>query len=796
MKQATNTVFIGILMCLSVTIFAQQPKFPATANNGTIANNDIFALDSLGVASTKSLRRESADKIYRCYGFATSTPIYEKLEETGESDRAMQMHLANNYRLNGNTEKAEYWYAKFVQPTDPAKILLQYAQLLQANGKCAEAVKWYTYFITTASDTEKLGRSYLTDCKVLDEMPVRKEVILTNLNFINTADMEMAAVPYENGVMFTSNRPRTGYSITKDRWTQTNFMDLYYAKKDTKTGTYAAPKALEGKINGKFHDGTAALHPAGNIMYFSRNSDLGGDNGYLDLKIYAAENKNNYWTNIQSLPFNSDDFSNCHPTISSDGKTMYFASNRKGGYGGMDIYVVRMSSDGKWGFPINLGSTVNSAGNELFPYIALGGTLFFSSDGHLGFGGLDIFAACNTDEDDRKGWTLCENIGKPFNSTKDDFGFSIDNEYKHGFVTSNRNGGFGNDDIYEWNSHTKIDFNTLQAFLVIDSRNKNNVLREATVHLADSDSDIESKTNEKGIAKHKVSVDRTYKIKVEQAGYMTYDTIMKGADLVKLNAVVIPLKKIEMIKWTGIVNEANAPTKLIANANVQIINRSTKQVMQGKTSSQGFIQFDIPCNETFDIVVTPNETDLEQYATNFFTSDNFCAQSAMTATLPLNTKVIANKVPDAILTSKTVEGLDKTNIANNAIIELKEMYYNYDRTEILQESANELDRVVSILLQYPLMTMELRSHTDSRGKDQYNMALSQRRAESAVQYIISKGIDRGRIIARGYGETEIRNECANGVTCTDEQHRFNRRTEIKITSMGGATNVRDSSRNR
>jgi outer membrane protein OmpA-like peptidoglycan-associated protein len=799
MKQAFSAVFIGVFLCLALTSVAQLPSLSTPTNN-----NDIFALDSAGIASTKSMSRERADKLYRCYGYATSTPIYEKLEQNGETDRAMMMHLANNYRLNGNTEKAEFWYAKFIKETDPTTLLFQYAQLLQANGKCETAAYWYKLFTDKATDAEKNGRTYLTDCASLDDIPEQKDVTITNLNFLNTANTELAAVPYDNGVIFTSNRSRTGYSITKDKWTQNNFTDLYFAKRDAKTGSYSQPQLLEGKINGKYHDGTAAFHPSGSTMYFSRNSMLGGDNGYRDLKIYSAENKNGYWTNIEALPFNSDEFSNCHPTISKDGKALYFASNRKGGYGGMDIYVVHLEKDGKWGFPENLGATINSAGNELFPFIAPSGTLYFSSEGHRGFGGLDIFAARNTNTDannnGNKDWTLCENIGKPFNSFKDDFGFSIDNEAKHGFATSNRTGGFGNDDIYEWSSKSALQFNRFHPFIVVDDRTKTE-LRDVAVRITEVEGmeDIELKTNDKGIVQYNINKEKTYKINIVQEGYAPYNYTEKGSKILRSKSITLPLEKIALIKWTGIAMKTGS-NAVIADANVQIINVKTgKIVYEGKTNSQGFIQFEMPCGEDFELIATAT-MDVMPYKTKLSTAGRDCfAANGMTTTMNFKeeTKNIDLPSPEVVLASKgntPTNALENATIATNSLIELKAMYYNYDRAEILTESANELDKVVSLLQKYPTMTIELRSHTDARGKDEYNLWLSQRRAESATQYILSKGVAKNRIIAKGYGEKEIRNECTNGIKCDDDQHRFNRRTEIRITSMGGATNVKVSDR--
>jgi len=273
-------------------------------------------------------------------------------------------------------------------------------------------------------------------------------VVVSNLGMLNSSDLDYSPILFKDGVVFTSTRKYVGSKRKAFRSKKKAYSYLFYSKRNSR-GEFKEPAPLKGKINGRYHEGTATFNQEGTLMFFTRNTNEGKNSyGKVNLKIYVAKNINGYWKEIEELPFNSDRFSVCHPSISKDGKRLYFASNKNGGFGGMDIYVSHYEN-GRWQYPVNLGPEVNSAQNETFPFIDEKDALYFSSDGHGGKGGLDIFKSKITDAEEGT-WSKPANIGQPFNSPKDDFGFTVYNNSQDGFFTSSREGGKGRDDIYTW----------------------------------------------------------------------------------------------------------------------------------------------------------------------------------------------------------------------------------------------------------------------------------------------------------------------------------------------------------
>jgi len=273
-------------------------------------------------------------------------------------------------------------------------------------------------------------------------------VVINNLEMLNSSDMDYSPILFQGGVVFTSTRKYKGKETKLFSKWKKEYSYLFFAKRN-KRGDFRTPEPLKGKINGRYHEGAACFNKEGNLMFFTRNTNEGKNSfGKINLKIFLAKNIKGQWKEIQDLPFNSDRHSTCHPSISKDGKRLYFASNKNGGYGGMDIYVSHLV-DGKWQYPVNLGEEVNSSGNETFPFIDDSDELYFSSDGHGGKGGLDIFKTTFADAE-KESWNPIENVGSPFNSEKDDFGFTVYNNGQEGYFTSSREGGKGRDDIYTW----------------------------------------------------------------------------------------------------------------------------------------------------------------------------------------------------------------------------------------------------------------------------------------------------------------------------------------------------------
>lgn len=413
---------------------------------------------------------EKGNELYDNFGYSSAAEEYQNMEES-ELTYEIKEKLANSFRLNSQFETAEYWYAQIIQEATNPSTILNYAQVLQSNDKCEDAIRWYKAYQEQDQDSQ---RSFIEDCKDLEKVENHKQIEVENLSSLNSDKHDFSPIPYKNGLVFTSMRE--GENDLVDQWTNSSYSDLYFIEKN---GTsFSKPIPLEGDVNGQFHDGVATFDPIRNEMIFTRNTaKKNKEQEVKNLEIFVAKKKDKEWKEPTKLFTTDETFSSCHPTLSDNGQRLYFSSSRPGGFGGMDIYVVERTGN-TWGIPTNLGPTVNTAGNELFPFISIKEKLFFASDGHIGLGGLDIFVVEKSKETDEMSWIERKNIGKPFNSKKDDFGFYIDSKEESGYLSSNRKGGLGADDIYSWSKSDKANKEEEDLF----NPNPDNSFGAATMH--------------------------------------------------------------------------------------------------------------------------------------------------------------------------------------------------------------------------------------------------------------------------------------------------------------------------
>lgn len=484
-------------------------------------------------------------------------------------------------------------------------------------------------------------------------------ITLQNERNINSASFEYGPSFYENGIVFISSQVYKKEKVYHGR-AILKTMSIFLSRRG-KDGSLQKPVAFNEFPSSKLNEGPPTFDITKDNIFFTRNVNVGKNDEKIDdiprLKIYTAEKRGTSWSEPVEMPFNENTSDACHPSLSVDGDKIYFSSNRPGGYGGMDLYVCEKIG-GKWGKSVNMGPKINTPKNEVVPFIHADGTLFFASDGLPGNGGLDIFYVKTSKAQQE----LPVNIGAPFNTSSDDFGFIIDADMKNGYFTSNRAGGIGGDDIYSFNTHQGDLFNNLKESFP-------------------------------------VSLDKT-------------------VDVVE---VLQPINVLGYDRQTG------KPIKdaAVSYVNLENINAS------GINGSIGdkFI-------------------DLESKM-NVSSSSNF-------------------------------------TINTGSSFIMKNIYYNFDDAEIRPEAFKDLDALYTLMRTYPDMEIELSSHTDCRGTDLYNLDLSQRRAASIVQYLALKGIAINRMTAKGYGKKFIINGCTESVSCSENQHKVNRRTEFKITKSGSA----------
>jgi outer membrane protein OmpA-like peptidoglycan-associated protein len=531
----------------------------------------------------------------------------------------------------------------------------------------------------------------------------------------------------------------------------TKYYNLVFSKKEGET-SFSAPSELSKDFNTIFYEGSPSFH--GNKLYFTRNSSEKelialkkhkkfkvNSKGVNKLKIYSSESESGKWSEPEELSFNNSEYSCTHPSISQDGRTLYFASDMAGGYGGYDLYVVTKNNMGTWSSPKNLGSGVNSKGNEMFPFI-IGNELYFSSRGHKGYGGADVFVTSYKDAE----WTTPQNMGLGVNSSKDDFGFVLNNKKNSGYISSNREGSNGYDYIYTIKPAMELD--SVLSFVTNSFDGKSVKTPFVIVKNKEiGENKIQGKDG-KVMTTGPKDVAATYTFDAD--GYAPKTISLDKFDKSKLSEIVLdPLLR-------GTVSNS-ITNQVVEGVKVYAIDKLTgERVASMITGKDGKWAFVLPEDREYDI---------------FFEKDGF-------TTKMVNVK--ANERGDEI--RATLDSLELQPEAKKGNkIEIRNIYFDFNKSTVKKESYKTLDNIVKYLEQNPKVKIELSAHTDMKGKDRYNLKLSDKRAKSAAKYIIKKGISKRRLVGKGYGEKYILNRCKSyRVKCSDEEHAINRRVEMKI----------------
>ncbi len=616
--------------------------------------NLYIALSFSFISATLSAQNKdtkTADKLFNRYEYVAAAKEYQKLVDNGKGDSYVYKQLADTYYNMFNTTEAATWYAKATESPQDAETYFRYAQMLKANGKYEEANKQMNKFAAMMPNDLR-AKAFKENPNYVPKL-VSKDPSYTakSLN-VSSDKSEFGPVLYNSDLYFTSarNTARKNYG-----WNEEPYLDIYKAALND-SGEFAEAVPVS-ELNSQYHDGPVSITADGNTMYFT--SDSFRENSFEKDKpnklklgrnnLYVATKSGDSWGNIKPLPFNSSEYSTSNPSISRDGKTLYFSSDMPNSLGGVDIWKVAVNGDGSFGTPENMGSKVNTEGNESFPFISDDNkTLFFASSGKQGLGGLDIYKI------DLAGGEAV-NLGKPVNSEKDDFSFTFNSQKNRGFFASNRN---GNDDIFGADPICGVDVNTIV-------------------------------TNAK----------------------------------------------------TG---------AILADAKVSILDAKKNIIATENSNSKGEVKFRVECDKDFTI----------QASKDGFESNSF--------------PVAKSKGPEARIDAK-LQPIDV--IITPTEVVLNPIYFEFDKSNITQQGAFELDKLVQVMKNNPNMVIFAKSHTDNRGSDAYNLSLSERRAQATVQYVISKGIEASRITGKGFGESEPKVQCTE---CTEEQHAQNRRSEFMI----------------
>ena len=430
--------------------------------------------------------KAKADERYDEYSFSPAIDIYKKVLDKGYTSSDLLKRLGNSYYFNAKYEEAANVYQKLVEsyPDDTeADYFFRYAQSLKTLGKYDKSVEVMQKFKQMASTLE-----VDFDADYLEKIEANSGRYEIEPFQYNSKYSDFAASFYEEGLIFASDRDTGNLARYRHTWNAKDFLDLYKVDADSiSNGTVVK---LQGDVNTRLHESTSVVTKDGTTIYFTRNNFLDGkkfkdEKGVIRLKIYSADLIEGEWTNIVELPFNNDSYSVAHPVLSPDEKRLYFVSDMPGSYGESDIFMTEIIGDGTYGPIVNLGKNINTGARETFPFITPDGVLYFSSDGHSGLGGLDVFATkIAFDEYDQP----IVNVGRPVNGPTDDFAFIIDNEKKEGYFSSDREGGLGEDDIYRFSEKNPLVLDCIQEVTgTVRDRISNEVLAGATVKIIDEE---------------------------------------------------------------------------------------------------------------------------------------------------------------------------------------------------------------------------------------------------------------------------------------------------------------------
>ena len=683
-----------------------------------------------------------ANKLFDSFSYKEAIELYEIVWKRDSLNENVTKKLAISYRLINDTHKSELWYSRVVKGASAnSDDYKYYAKALQSNEKYKEAQIWID-----KADENNSSRINLSNIQrlITDSLRYKVQTIKSN-----SEASDLGVCFYNQDIVFSSARKVNSLIKRNDKWNNQDFLRLYIANIDS-DGELINTRLFSNKLETNHHDGPVCFNSQGDEMFLTRNylnnskRVKRNNNGIVTIMIYYSKMVGDKWSDPELLPFNIEGYSTGHPTLSNDGKKLYFISDRPGGFGGTDLYVCHRDQNG-WGKAVNLGSQVNTPDNEMFPFVSQNNILYFASNGHAGLGGLDVFSIDLNNNDAKP-----VNLGYPVNTSKDDFGLIIKDG--NGYFASNRLKGQSFDDIYKFSVQQKVINGKVYNLQT------NKILGNTIVTLYNENgSSIKTiKTTESGEFSFFVDKDVAYNIKSVKEGFLNGQVDISSSDLgskMQLDVTVYQsTDDIFLLEGLVVFKDDQKP---IQGMTISVYNKQNIDTLYLVSDSSGKFS----CKLNKKIIY-----DLQYHKKNLMSK--------------YKTISFVNSSDNKMFVREEFEmfKIGKSFVLDNIL-------YDSNKSDIRADAAYELDKLVIILQKNPNMIIELSSHTDSRGSSAYNMILSNQRAKKAVDYIISRGIDSERIVAKGYGETKLLNECNNGVECSNEKHQVNRRTEIKILSF-------------
>lgn len=722
----------------------------------------------------QSAKLKKANEYYEKLSYKLAIEKYTDLLNTDLVNAELKAKLAHSHYKTNDLISAEKYYENATSTGIlPSEHYFYYSQTLKQLGKYSESDKWMNEFYEK-SKSDKRALSFHDNPTYLEEIEnegIHFSILNESFNS-NVSDFGGYQATRLNKIYFLSARRNT---VIKNQWMWNGekFLDLFTTEIKQNNSS-----KLVAKITTSFHEGPLCFNKEETKVYFTRNNianrkNRRDQNGIQNLKLYFAKiDEKGNWFDIKELSINSKDFSIGHPTLSEDGQTLYFVSDMPGGFGGADLYKAIVNSDGTIGKPINLGKEVNTEGQEMFPWISPDGLLFFSSDGHIGLGGLDVFVM--SIENNGTSFKNLTNVGKPLNSQNDDFAISFNKDGKTGYFSSNRIGGKGDDDIYSFEMVKPFIFNKKLKGIVFDQNTKQ-ILAGSTVVLKDNFGSVIASmiADEMGSYCFDLIPGKEYYV-VAQNNDFTENAVSVNTnlDLENIIKVDIALEKNTEIGLIGLIKDKKSSEPL-DGVKVKITDKkSGLTIFEGATEKSGdFTKYlkDNRINDQLDYVITISKQGFVTKSVDF--------------------SYIIEKPGLINLNEKLDVSLGKVEIGADlaTLIDIKPIYFDLGKYLIRKDASAELDKIVKLMNEYPTIQIELGSHTDCRSSMAFNMTLSDNRAKASAEYIKNRISNPQRIYGKGYGESNLKINCpCEGnikSDCSEQEHQINRRTEFIIIKM-------------
>ncbi|MEQ8881377.1 MAG: OmpA family protein [Cyclobacteriaceae bacterium] len=702
---------------------------------------------------------QKAERHYEKWAYKNAIELYERMLEKNPNELRAKVRIAECYAELNELDLAVNWYRQIIDfnDLDPTHYY-NYAQALSMIGDYDEAKTWYeVYGEQTGDPRAKLKMEFI---EVMDQYRKDPSMVYFNNLKINSENSDFGMTPYKDGFVFLSARDQDLFIKYKDSYQSAldeedpyeARLDLYFTRKSD--SSFADVEKVHD-INTRFHEGPLAFFHDGQQVIFTRNNfyerkKKTSKDGKVKLKLFIARSgKEGHWEDIQPFPYNSDEYSTGHPALNLTDDMLYFSSDMPGGMGGSDLYYSALKN-GKWEPPVNLGPEINTAGDELFPYFSYDGNLYFSSDGHGGFGGLDIYRAYP------KGFSFgnVENLGSPLNSKKDDFAFYLGNRGRTGFLSSNRKGGVGSDDIYEFN----IQF--LGIIGQVFERYSGELIPGAEVIITDENTQrtylLES--DQDGQFRLDLPIDSKYYLVAQKDGYSEdgYSRVSSEVNRFETDTVNVYLWKHRLFAEGRIFS--NETQQLMGGTTISVDDLTADKHVEMITGSDGSYFYVLRPDREYKITAN---------------APGHISKSFVLSTAGMNGE---DTLKNDIVLEETY--IDKTTV-----------FFDFDKSDLKGEAIQEINKMIAVLKKHRETFMVISAHADAQGTIEYNKDLSDRRALAVVKYLKSKGIKEDRIDWFGFGEQLLLNRCSDGVECDEEDHSKNRRAELKIEDPNENSNT-------